>query len=109
MQPAPARGRPGFDTILCATDFSDASAHAIPYVASLAKHYQSHLIGLHVRPPVVNPMTQPATWPAYVQAAKVQDEQLRHDLLAAFEGIPAETIIAVTSLYLSREHRNRKK
>ena len=90
MKAATARSAIGFRNILFATDFSSAAAQAIPYVKKIARHYDAALVALHVRPPVVNPMTEPATWPVYVEAAKAQDEQCREELLNTFAGIPTE-------------------
>ena len=66
MKAATAKTRTRFENILFATDFSPAAAHTIPFVKKLARHFQSNLVALHVEPPVVNPMTQAATWPAVV-------------------------------------------
>jgi nucleotide-binding universal stress UspA family protein len=82
-----------FERILFATDFSPAAAHAIPYVTKLAKHYQSKLVALHVRAPVVNPMTQPATWAVDIEYAASVDEENRELLRKTFAGIPTETVI----------------
>ncbi len=79
--------------ILFATDFSKASAHAVPYVRSLSKHYQSKVVALHIRPPVINPMTQSSTWDADIQIAQAIDEEHRKDLLETFASIPAQVII----------------
>lgn len=56
---ATAKTRTRFENILFATDFSASAALAIPFVKKLARHFQSNLIALHVKPPVVNPMTEP--------------------------------------------------
>lgn len=98
MKAATARSAIGFRNILFATDFSSAAAQAIPYVKKIARHYDAALVALHVRPPVVNPMTEPATWPVYVEAAKAQDEQCREELLNTFAGIPTEVVIEEGSI-----------
>jgi nucleotide-binding universal stress UspA family protein len=82
-----------FENILFATDFSAAADQAIPYVKNIAKHYQSKLLALHVRPAVVNPMTQPSTWAIDIEYARSVDQQNRDQLSATFEGLPAEVII----------------
>ena len=61
MKAAIAKTRTKFENVLFATDFSPAAAHAIPFIKKIAKHFQSNLVALHVKPPVVNSMTQPAT------------------------------------------------
>jgi nucleotide-binding universal stress UspA family protein len=93
MKPATAKTRTRFENILFATDFSAAAAHAIPFVKQIAAHFQSNLVALHVKPPVVNPMTQPATWPVDLEAAKVLDKQHRKVLLDLFAGINTEVLI----------------
>ena len=98
MKTATAKATIGFRNILFATDFSPAAAKAIPYVKKIAKHYDAALVALHVRTPVVNPMTEPATWPTYLEAAKAQDEQHRGELLATFAGIPIQVLIEEGSI-----------
>ena len=98
MKTATAKAAIGFRNILFATDFSPAAARAIPYVKKIAKHYDAALVALHVRTPVVNPMTEPATWPIYLEAAKAQDEQHRGELLATFAGIPTQVLIEEGSI-----------
>ncbi len=88
---APARTR--FDNILFATDFSEAAAHAIPFIKKFARHYESNVLALHVRPPVVNPMTQPGSWPVDVEAAKSFDKEHREELLGSFYGIKTDVQI----------------
>jgi nucleotide-binding universal stress UspA family protein len=93
MRAATAKTRTRFENIVFATDFSPAAAHAIPFVKKLARHFQSRLVALHVKPPVVNPITQPSTWPADFQAAKAADQQHREELLETFAGIETEVLL----------------
>lgn len=86
MKAATARTAVGFRSILFATDFSSAAARAIPYVKRIAKRYDANLVALHVRPPAVNPMTEPGTWPSE-ESIRNQDEEYRNQLLDAFQGI----------------------
>lgn len=88
---APARTR--FENILFATDFSEAAANAIPFIKKFAKHYESNVVALHVRPPLVNPMAEPANWPADVEAVKSFDKKHREELLGSFYGIKADVQI----------------
>ena len=81
-----------------ATDFSPAAARAITYVKKIAKHYDAALVALHVRTPVVNPMTEPASWPVYLEAAKAQDELHRGELRSTFAGIPLQVLIEEGSI-----------
>ena len=93
MKPAAAKIRTQFENILFATDFSAAAAHAVPFVKKIARHFQSNLVALHVKPPVVNPMTQPTTWQADIVAARVFDKKHRDELLDTFAGINTEVLI----------------
>lgn len=93
MKAATARTRTKFENILFATDFSAAAAHAIPFIKKIARHFQSNLVALHVRPPVVNHMTQPGTWPVDVEAAKVFDQEHREKFLDTFAGINTDVLI----------------
>lgn len=93
MKPAAAKIRTRFENILFATDFSAAASHAVPFVKKIARHFQSNLVALHVKPPVVNPMTQPTTWQADIVAARVFDKKHRDELLDTFAGINTEVMI----------------
>jgi nucleotide-binding universal stress UspA family protein len=93
MKAATAKTAVGFRNILFATDFSPAAAQAAPYVKKIAKHYNADLVTLYVRPPVVNAMMEPATWPIDVEAAKAQDESCRKELLDTFAGIRTKVLI----------------
>jgi len=93
MKAATAKAAVGFRNILYATDFSIAAANAIPYVKRITKHYEAHLVALHVHPPVVNPMTPPETWVADVEAQEARDQWSREDLARTFAGIPLEVQI----------------
>ena len=93
MKPSTAKIRTQFENILFATDFSAAAAHAVPFVKNIARHFQSDLVALHVKPPVVNPMTQPTTWQADIVAARVFDKKHRDELLDTFAGINTEVMI----------------
>jgi nucleotide-binding universal stress UspA family protein len=88
----------GFRNILFATDFSPTAAQAIPFVKKIAKHYDANLVILHVRTPIVNPMTEPGTWPIYFDVAKAQDEQRREELLDTFVGIRTQVLIEEGSI-----------
>ncbi|MFZ0582233.1 MAG: universal stress protein [Candidatus Acidiferrales bacterium] len=60
MKALESRTRIEIKNILFPTDFSSAGDAAIPYVTELAKRFGAKVCALHVRPPVINPMTQPA-------------------------------------------------
>jgi nucleotide-binding universal stress UspA family protein len=93
MKTATARTAVRFRNILFATDFSAAAANAIPYVKQIAKHYDSDLVALHARPPAVNPMTEPASWPTDIESAKAENESHRKEILDAFAGIRTQACI----------------
>jgi nucleotide-binding universal stress UspA family protein len=84
--------------ILFATDFSEAAGRAIPYVKEIAKHYDAELVALHVRPPAVNPMTQPASWPVDIKAAEAENRKHREQIRDTFAGIRAHVLIEEGSI-----------
>jgi nucleotide-binding universal stress UspA family protein len=92
MKTAPARDAVGFRNILFATDFSFAAAHAIPYVKRIAKRYDANLVALHVRPPAVDPMAQPAYWPDE-ETIRKENEGYQAQLLETFAGISTTPLI----------------
>ena len=98
MKTATARTAVRFRNILFATDFSSAAAQAIPYVRKIAKHYDADLVTLNVRPPVVNPMTAPGTWPIDIEGAKAQDDKRREEVLDTFVGIRTQVQIEEGSI-----------
>jgi nucleotide-binding universal stress UspA family protein len=85
--------------ILFTTDFSPASRAAVPYAIQLARHYGAKLHVLHVRPPVVNPMTPPATWKSLEQAAKLESDQERQEILSLFNGVETEVLLEEGDLW----------
>ncbi len=92
MKTATAQTAVNFRNILFATDFSSAAAHAIPYVKRIAKRYDANLVALHVRPPVINPMTEPAYWPSE-ETIRQENEEHRDQLLDTFAGIRTTPLI----------------
>ncbi len=79
--------------ILFATDFSPAASAAQPYAAELAKHFGAKIFALYVRPPVVNPMTPPATWPVLEEAARSTALEQKERLVKVFPGTPVEALV----------------
>jgi len=98
MKTATARTAVRIRNILFATDFSASAAHAIPFVRQIAKHYDADLVTLHVRPVVVNPMTEPVSWPTDIEAAKAEDDKHRKEILDAFPGIRTQVRIEEGSI-----------
>jgi len=93
MKPAAAHARVRFDNILYATDFSSTAKNAIPFVRKIARHFSSKVLAFHVKPPVVNPMTEPGTWPIDIEAAKAVNQEHRLELLEAFDEFNADVEI----------------
>lgn len=93
MKNAAVQAPAGFKNILFATDFSSAAANAIPYVQRIAHHYEANIFAFHVRPPAVNPMTRPATWPVDLEIAAAEDQQHRRELLDIFPGTHTKVLI----------------
>jgi nucleotide-binding universal stress UspA family protein len=94
MNATATRTRIELKNVLFATDLSDAASAAIPYAKEIAKKYGAHLLVLHVRPPVVNPMTPPQTWANTEEAARLEAERRRKELAAVFAETDAEILIA---------------
>ena len=60
MKALESRTRIEIKNILFPTDFSSAGDAAIPFATELARRFGATICALHVRPPVINPMTKPA-------------------------------------------------
>jgi nucleotide-binding universal stress UspA family protein len=101
MKAAEARTRIQIKNILFATDFSPAANSAAPYAEELARRYGAKLYALNVRPPVINPATPPLTWRGLEEAANVEDEQHRKELLNRFAGLHPEILIQEGDLSLN--------
>ena len=93
MKAATARIWTRLENILFATDFSPAAAHAIPFIKKLAGHFRSNLVALNVRPPAVNPMTQPVTWPVDLEQRREFEKTHRKELSDTFAGFRTEILI----------------
>lgn len=89
--PVPTRLR--FRHVLFATDFSPAARRAVPFAKAISRHYDADLVALHVRGPMVNPLTQPTAWEAVLEAERERDEVRRRELIAEFEGLPARAVV----------------
>jgi nucleotide-binding universal stress UspA family protein len=79
--------------VLFPTDFSPAADAAIPYATEIMRRFGAKLYALHVRPPVVNSMTEPTSWPVLERAAKAEADAQTQALRAAFPGINPEVMI----------------
>lgn len=93
MKTLDARTRIQLNNILFATDFSPAAAAALPYAAEIAKRFDANLFALHVRTPVINPMTPPAGWPALERAAEEEERERRESLRNALPGVNATVLM----------------
>ena len=99
MRTLEARTRIEVKNILFATDFSLAATSARPYAAGLARRFGAKLYALHVMTPIVNPMTEPATWAVIEKATKAEAEEQRKTLLESFQGIQPEVLIEEGDLW----------
>ncbi|HXR15888.1 MAG TPA: universal stress protein [Terriglobales bacterium] len=79
--------------VLFATDLSPAAAAATPYAAAITKRFGANLYALHVRPPIINPMTDPSSWPALEQVARMEEGIEKETLRKAFGAIEPKVII----------------
>lgn len=93
MKTLDAKTRIQLNNILFATDFSPSAAAALPYAAGLARRFGANLFALHVRTPVINPMTPPAGWPALEKAAEAEEREQRQMLRNAVPGVPFTILI----------------
>jgi nucleotide-binding universal stress UspA family protein len=103
MKALDVRTRIQLKNILFATDFSPASDGAVPYASALAKHYGANLYALHVRPPIVNPMTPPVSWKSLEEAANRESELDRQKLRNSFAGLQPEILINEGDLWSNIE------
>ena len=85
--------------ILFLTDFSPAANAAIPYAAEVAKRFGAKVFALHMRTPVINPMTEPATWGSLQEAADAEATNQRETLRKSFAGLDPQIIIEEGDLY----------
>ena len=93
MKALDTQARIEIKNLLFPTDFSPAADAAVPYATEIVKRFGATLYALHVRPPVINPMTEPAAWPALERAAKAEADAQTQALRAAFPGIKPEVKI----------------
>ena len=85
--------------ILFLTDFSETANRAGEYAGALARTYGAKLFALHVQPPVVNPMTPPASWYNLEEVAETQQAANRKELEAEFQGLNARILIKEGDLW----------
>lgn len=93
MKTLDARTRVQLKNILFTTDFSAAAAAALPYAGALAKRFGARLFALHVRTPVINPMTPPEGWPALEKAAAEEERERKESLRNAIPGVETTVLI----------------
>jgi nucleotide-binding universal stress UspA family protein len=99
MKTLDARARIQLTNILFLTDFSPAADAAIPYAADLAKRFGASLYALHVQTPIINPMTEPATWAALEKAAEAETKMQRETLLKSFSDLQPKVLIEEGGLW----------
>jgi nucleotide-binding universal stress UspA family protein len=85
--------------ILFLTDFSPAADAAIPSAAEITKRFGAKIFALHMRTPVINPMTEPATWSTLEKAAEAQATNQTDMLRKSFAGLEPQIIIEEGDLY----------
>jgi len=93
MKTLDAKTRVHLKNILFTTDFSAAAAAALPYAGALAKRFGARLLALHVRTPVINPMTPPEGWPALERAAAEEERERKESLRNALPGMETTVLI----------------
>lgn len=85
--------------VLFLTDFSTAANAAIPYAAEVAKRFGAKVFALHMRTPVVNPMTEPATWAGLEEAAEAEATNQRETIRKSFPGLEPHVLIEEGDFY----------
>src|SRR6202044_2551965 len=78
MKTLDTRTRIQLQNVLFLTDFSPAADAAVPYAAEVAKRFGAKVYALHVRTPVINPMTDPANWSTLENSAEAETQIQRH-------------------------------
>jgi nucleotide-binding universal stress UspA family protein len=84
--------------ILCPTDFSDASAHALRYAMALAAREGARLFGLYVHTPLFMavPALEMAGYPTeYRTGDQLNLDEVREDMLKAFRSVSSEVPVEV--------------
>jgi nucleotide-binding universal stress UspA family protein len=99
MKTLDTRTRIQLRNVLFLTDFSPAANAAIPYATEVAKRFGAKLFALHMRTPVINPMTEPATWSTLEKAAEAEMQSQRKILQKSFLGLEPQILIEEGNLY----------
>jgi len=99
MKTLDTRTRIQLQNILFLSDFSPAANAAIPYAAEVAKRFGAKLFVLHMRTPVINPMTEPGTWGGLEEAAEAEATNQRETLRKSFAGLDPQVLIAEGDFY----------
>jgi nucleotide-binding universal stress UspA family protein len=76
--------------VLCPTDFSDASAHAVEWAVVMAGHYRARLTALHVASPILMGVPGPAPAMPVEPMGEGELEQLRKTVTAEFVAASAD-------------------
>src|SRR5271165_4406092 len=94
MKAAPARNRIQIKNILFATDFSHASATALPFAAEIAQRFGAKLFAVHAKTPENYALPPTEIWPAIDAEVKNHTEQLKQMLHQRFPNIVSEVLLA---------------
>lgn len=82
-----------FKNILYATDFSPAAEAALPFVSKIARLYDSHVLGVHVRTPDSYSLIPPAAFPYRTEPTDEQLKNLSSMLDEQLEGTKHEILV----------------
>lgn len=66
--------------IVCCTDFSDSSLNAFSHALAIAKRHKADLDLIHVREPIVNPLTTPDHGGLSSEAIRATLDQIKTDM-----------------------------
>lgn len=101
MKTVEAETRIQVKNVLFLTDFSPAASAAVPYARELAKRFGAQIHALHVRGPVVNPMTDPSTWAALEEASETTKEVEIAKLRKSFPAMEPDILVEEGALWSS--------
>jgi len=79
--------------ILFATNFSPGAAAALRYAVAIAKRYDARLCLLEVRPGVNWALTPPGPWQGMEEAARIEDERERQNIVASLPEVRPEVFV----------------
>jgi nucleotide-binding universal stress UspA family protein len=94
MKAQAARTRIQLKNILFATDFSHASATALPVAAEIAQRFGAKLFAVHAKTPENYALPTPELWPAANAEVERLADQLKETLHHQFPSVESDVLVA---------------